>query len=52
MSLCRYFKGALPTSDETGVGEAATKSANENVQKVLMGQENCKKTEKGLNYLQ
>ena len=34
MSLCKYLKRVLPTSEETGLGEATTRSANDNVQKV------------------
>ena len=35
MSLRKYLKQVLPTSEETGLGEATTRSVNENVQKVL-----------------
>ena len=38
MSLCKYLKRVLPTSEETGLGKAITRSANENVQKVLTSQ--------------
>ena len=34
MSLLKYLKRVLPIN-ETGLGEATTKSANENFQKVL-----------------
>ena len=34
MSLCKYLKRVLPTSEETGLGEATTRLAKENVQKV------------------
>ena len=34
MSIRKYLKGVLPTSKETGLGEATTRSANEKVQKV------------------
>ena len=35
MSLHRYFKRLLPTSEETGLREATTQAANESVKKVL-----------------
>ena len=34
MSVHKYLKRVLPTSEETGLGEAMTRSANENIQKV------------------
>ena len=34
MSVRKYLKRVLPTSEETGLGEAMTRSANENIQKV------------------
>ena len=34
VSIRKYLKGVLPTSEETGLGEATTRSANEKVQKV------------------
>lgn len=37
MTLYRYFKRALPTAEETGLSENATKGANEAVSAVLMG---------------
>ena len=34
MSIHKYLKRVLPTSEETGLEEAMTRSANENIQKV------------------
>ena len=34
MSVHKYLKRVLPTSEETGLEEAMTRSANENIQKV------------------
>ena len=34
-SLHKYFKRALPTSEETGLGEATTRTVNGSVQRVL-----------------
>ena len=38
MSLHRYFKRLLPTSKETGLGEATTQAANKRVKRVLAGE--------------
>ena len=38
MSLHRYFKRLLPTSEETGLGEATTQAANKSVKRVLAGE--------------
>ena len=43
MSLHKYFKRALPTSEETGLGEATTRTVNRSVQRVLDG---CEKSAK------
>ena len=34
MSVRKYLKRVLPTSEETGLGEAMTRSTNESIQKV------------------
>ena len=34
VSICKYLKRVLPNSEETGLGEATTKSAKENVRQV------------------
>ena len=39
MSLQKYFKLPLPTSQETGLGVSTTKTANERVQNVLDAEE-------------
>ena len=43
MSLHKYFKRALPTSEETGLGEATTRTVNQSMQRVLDG---CEKSAK------
>ena len=42
-SLHKYFKRALPSSEETGLGEATTRTVNRSVQRVLDG---CEKSAK------
>ena len=41
MSITSYFKPTcpLPTSQETGIGESATREANDAVKRVLAGQQ-------------
>ena len=34
MSFYKYFKPALPSSSQTGIGESATTAANKEVEKV------------------
>ena len=52
MSLLHYFKpiSTLPTPEETGIGEAATKQANKAVQRVLESEEPPPKQRKYTTY--